>query len=189
MTDFLNQADDPAAKREILAAALRRFTRQGIVGTSIRDIAHDSGFTNPALYKHFSSKDDLALRLFQRCYAWMTAELDTALDSADSDEERLDALLRRYLGMLDEQLDAVLYVNENLQRFWPEVPAELRDRTVVTIVREIVGTGVPGNPQNWVVAVVGLLSQTARMMHLGGLEGPAIERLDDFRAIVRGMLG
>jgi AcrR family transcriptional regulator len=191
MDTFLTRPDEPTAKREILKAALHRFTRQGLAGTSIRQIAADAGFTNPALYRHFSSKGALAERLFERCYRWMTHELDDAVGRTRSDADRLEAFLRRYLGMLDEHLDAVVYVNENLHQFWPEMPAELRQRTIVTLVRELVQTADIGDGEleNWVIAVVGMLSQAARMMHLGALEGPATARLDDFLTIVTRALG
>ena len=65
---FYVLADDPPAKREILVAALALFVRDGLCETSIRDIAKESGFTNPALFKHFRSKDHLARFLFERCY-------------------------------------------------------------------------------------------------------------------------
>ena len=48
--------------------ALALFVRDGLCETSVRDIAKASGFTNPALFKHFRSKDDLARYLFERCY-------------------------------------------------------------------------------------------------------------------------
>ena len=63
--------DDAAARAASLCAALRLFVRQGIDATSVRDIAAGSGFTNPAIFKHFDSKEALALCLFERCYTWM----------------------------------------------------------------------------------------------------------------------
>ena len=59
---------DAPAKRRILVTALELFVRDGLCETSVRDIAKASGFTNPALFKHFKSKDDLARYLFERCY-------------------------------------------------------------------------------------------------------------------------
>ncbi len=65
-------ADDPPSKAATLDAALSLFVRHGIDATSVRDIASRSGFTNPAIFKHFDSKSDMALCLFERCYGWMT---------------------------------------------------------------------------------------------------------------------
>ena len=65
---FYVSEDDAPAKRKILTTALTLFVRDGLCETSVRDIAKASGFTNPALFKHFKSKDDLARYLFERCY-------------------------------------------------------------------------------------------------------------------------
>ena len=58
---FYIREDDPPAKQQILRAAMKLFSEHGLAGTSIRDIAKESGYTNPALYKHFSGKDELAV--------------------------------------------------------------------------------------------------------------------------------
>ena len=65
---FLSSAEDPPAKRAILACALRRFVVDGLDGTSIRTVAADAGFTNPALFRHFAGKEELAAHLFAVCY-------------------------------------------------------------------------------------------------------------------------
>src|ERR1700753_2101442 len=65
---FYVSSDDPPAKQKIVIAALDLFVRDGLCETSVRDIAKSSGFTNPALFKHFPSKDALANYLFERCY-------------------------------------------------------------------------------------------------------------------------
>ena len=71
--------DDPPAKREILRAALKLFSEQGLATTSIRDIADESGYTNPALYKHFESKEALAQHLFDVCHRRVWGRLNAAV--------------------------------------------------------------------------------------------------------------
>ena len=41
---FYIRDDDPPAKRHILRAAMKLFSEHGLAGTSIRDIARESGF-------------------------------------------------------------------------------------------------------------------------------------------------
>ena len=65
---FYIREEDPPAKRAILRAAMKLFSERGLAATSIRDIAAESGYTNPALYKHFAGKDDLAQQLFEACH-------------------------------------------------------------------------------------------------------------------------
>jgi AcrR family transcriptional regulator len=68
MLPFYIREDDPPAKRQILRAAMKLFSAHGLDATSIRDIARESGYTNPALYKHFAGKEELALHLFETCH-------------------------------------------------------------------------------------------------------------------------
>ena len=70
--ESIASGNEPAAKIAGLDAALSLFVRHGVEATSIRDIARQSGFTNPAIFKHFETKTSLALCLFERCYAWMS---------------------------------------------------------------------------------------------------------------------
>jgi len=70
-TPFYIREDDPPAKRQVLRAAMKLFSERGLAATSIRDIARESGYTNPALYKHFASKEEMALHLFETCHRRM----------------------------------------------------------------------------------------------------------------------
>ena len=69
---------DPPSKLAIVRAALARFVHHGIEATSIRDLAEETGYTNPALYKFWQSKDALVLDVFERCYRQLVRHLDGA---------------------------------------------------------------------------------------------------------------
>lgn len=51
-------AEDPK-RRRILDAARRVFERDGLDGASLRGIAKEAGYTAPALYFHFDSKEGI----------------------------------------------------------------------------------------------------------------------------------
>src|SRR5215470_7814151 len=94
-TDFLLLDADPPSKREILRWALHLFVRDGLCETSIRDIAEASGFTNPALYKFFASKEALALHLFERCYLRLITTVRDSM-TRESFAADLDGLVAGY---------------------------------------------------------------------------------------------
>ncbi|WP_049570949.1 TetR/AcrR family transcriptional regulator [Nonomuraea sp. SBT364] len=52
-------------KTRIQAVARELFARQGIQQTSLRQISERLGITKPALYYHFSSRDDLVRSIIQ----------------------------------------------------------------------------------------------------------------------------
>src|SRR5271168_4307440 len=91
---YLSEGDAPG-KRAILSAALDLFAARGVDGVSIREIASQAGCTNPAMFRHFKSKDALACALFESCYRRLTAGLVLA-SKRDPPclREGLDASLR-----------------------------------------------------------------------------------------------
>ncbi|GII85554.1 TetR family transcriptional regulator [Sphaerisporangium siamense] len=52
-------------KRRIQAAARELFARQGVQKTSLQEIANRLGITKPALYYHFSSREELVRSIVQ----------------------------------------------------------------------------------------------------------------------------
>ncbi|TCO62592.1 TetR/AcrR family transcriptional regulator [Actinocrispum wychmicini] len=52
-------------KERILAAARELFAQQGVQKTSMRDISERLGITKPALYYHFTSREDLVRSIVQ----------------------------------------------------------------------------------------------------------------------------
>ncbi len=52
-------------KERIIASAAPIFNRQGYSGTSISDVMQATGLKKGGIYNHFSSKDELALAVFE----------------------------------------------------------------------------------------------------------------------------
>src|ERR1700733_4602178 len=115
---FFILESDPASKREILRAALSLFVRHGASEPTIREIAKEAGYTNPAIFKFFKTKDELALYLFKQCYQGVTDQFHEAIRLDRSFNENLESLLHAYIRIADKDLDALLYVTENTRRFW-----------------------------------------------------------------------
>ena len=53
-------------KERILETALELFAQNGYLGTSMNDIAKQLGFTKAALYKHYTSKQEILNRIVER---------------------------------------------------------------------------------------------------------------------------
>jgi TetR/AcrR family transcriptional regulator, repressor of fatR-cypB operon len=185
---YLDAGDAPG-KRAILAAALELFVRSGIDGTSIRDIGAAAGLTNPALFRHFSGKEAMALHLFERIYHRLRDSLP-AVDTSPF-AEQLRATIDVYLRFIDEDLPAALFFQETLRRFWPQLSAAQRRGSLIAHFRELLAAGtaqrvVDGEEDQSLLlaAVVGLIGQFARQLYFGEIEGPATSRLDDIQALL-----
>ncbi|NNE20090.1 MAG: TetR/AcrR family transcriptional regulator, partial [Myxococcales bacterium] len=115
-----------AGKQRILHAALRLFTEKGLCETSIRDIGSAAELSNPALYKHYESKDALARELFVFCYRWLHSALEKVLGGEfDSFATQFAAYSFRFFERFETAPEAVIYLSDNIQHFWPEVRTDV----------------------------------------------------------------
>jgi AcrR family transcriptional regulator len=171
---FYVTSDDAPAKQKILIAALHLFVRDGLCETSIRDIAKASGFTNPALFKHFSGKDALASYLFERCYLELYNLVIRAVQSGDTFAIKQHAVIGAYMTAVDQDRNAVLYVQENLRLFWPKMPPSFRKHSILGEVRRLIELGrsegvvtATVDAGLLTVAWIGTLQQFARAQYFG----------------------
>jgi len=77
-----------------MAAAAKLFVQNGYHGTSVAAIAHATGLTAGALYRHFKSKEDLLLALIKR---FEVDYLDRLAEELDSHHENSADALRRFM--------------------------------------------------------------------------------------------
>jgi AcrR family transcriptional regulator len=134
---FYLREDDPPAKREILRAAMKLFGEHGLAATSIRDIARESGYTNPALYRHFPSKEHLALHLFETCHRRMWGRCHEAIASAGSFEAKLEGYIGQWLDLADEHPEVVAFLSDSARVLWPKASPTVRRQTMIGLARSL----------------------------------------------------
>jgi AcrR family transcriptional regulator len=172
--------DDAPAKKKILTEALRLFVQDGLCETSIRDIAKATGYTNPALFKHFASKERLALHLFEQSYLNLFQTVERAIAGQPAYAAKQRALIASYLELLDADRDALLYVQDNLRQFWPMMPARVTRSSIVGLVQALLQLGRDEGAVTDAIPIdflamgwMGVLQQFARVWFFGGFAGPA----------------
>ena len=185
--------DDAPSKRALLEASLRLFVRDGVCETTIRVVAEEAGVTNPAIFKFFPGREALARCVFERCYERLAVAVEDAVASGDF-EGRLRAVVLAAARFMDAELDAFLFVNEHLRRFWPQVAPSVRHRSIVRMLRELFALGerqgkVPRGRDRelFVAATIGTLTQFARALYFGEIDGPAVRRAPEIERLVLGM--
>jgi AcrR family transcriptional regulator len=171
--------DDPPAKREILRAALKLFSSRGLVATSIRDIAEESGYTNPALYKHFASKEELALHLFDACHARVWSSCSAALEAGTTFEDRLQAYIGQWLKLVDEYPEVMGFLSDSARALWPKASTRVRRQTMIGLAQSLVRSASPSSrPSDRIdvaaASLQGTLAELARMIQVGVVAGPAV---------------
>jgi AcrR family transcriptional regulator len=179
MLPFYIRENDPPAKREILRAAIKLFGRHGLAATTIRDIAKESGYTNPALYKHFASKEELALYLFETSHRRLWSRCQAAIASADDFDGKLSNYIGEVLSLVDEHPDAIAFLSENARVLWPKSGPAVRRQTMIGLARSLM-SAAPGAGKTSAVhadiaaaSLQGTLAELARMIQVGAAEGPA----------------
>jgi AcrR family transcriptional regulator len=177
---FYVHEDDPPAKREILRAALKLFSERGLAATSVRDIADESGYTNPALYKHFASKEELALHLFETCHTRVWTACSAALASGEGFDGKLDAYVGRWLELLDEYPEVLAFLSDSARVLWPRAKPSVRRRTMIGLARSLVleaprvrEAAAPAAADAAAASVQGTLAELGRMIQVGVIDGPA----------------
>ena len=89
-----------STRERILDVALDLFTDQGFDGTSMREIAERLQISKPAIYHHFTSKDEILMALHMRLHDFGTAALNRLAGQT--------VTLQTWGSLLDELLDQVL---------------------------------------------------------------------------------
>src|SRR5262249_16302046 len=195
--------DDPPAKQEILRAGLKLFSARGLAATSIRDIAAESGFTNPALYKHFSGKEELALHLFETCHRQAYASCAAALASAPDFDGKVEAYVGQWLEFVDDYPEVFAFLSDSARVLWPKAGRGVRRRTVIWVAASVVAQaaqaqqvprphalrthrhGLPVDPRVVAASLQGTIEQLARMLQVGVVPGPAMRWKADLVALFK----
>ena len=190
---YLNE-DDPLSKRMLLQTALRLFAERGIHAVTVRDIAKDAGYTNPALFKFFDSKDSLVLFLFEHCYVDLCRKLEASSPPTLRFAERLRGIAEVFLNQLDDDPASVLFVQEHLRELWPRVSRKVRAHSIVGLIRQTLeagrvegAVGAGSDLDLLGAAVIGTLAQFARLAYFGEFKKPAIGYAPEIVKILCGL--
>jgi TetR/AcrR family acrAB operon transcriptional repressor len=101
---------DPLARRQILAAALDVFSRQGYAGTTLDDITAAANLSKGAIYWYFDSKADLFATLLGERASIFSEVLEDAARGAGSPLAALHAMWLRWMEALQTDRGYQAYV-------------------------------------------------------------------------------
>jgi TetR/AcrR family transcriptional regulator, repressor of fatR-cypB operon len=184
-------AGDPPSKRRILKEALHLFAERGIDGVTVREIGDRAGYTNAALFKFFPGKDALALYLFEQCYLALFESVSAVVRGEMPFEQQFHGIVGAAVAAMDRDLDAFLFVQDQLRSMWPRVAPRIRKRSILALIRSTLEQGTrekkvdPAANLNLLIAVItGTLQQFARMRSFGEFRGPAAGCVHDLEAIL-----
>jgi AcrR family transcriptional regulator len=123
----LNQGKRKAAdsRNKIRTVALRLFVTKGIKSTTTREIAKRAGIAEGTIYKHFQSKDEIALELFINNIDVFREKLLENIENKDEPKERLDRLIHNFFDFAKSHPEAYSYI---MDAHYTEVKKIPKDR-------------------------------------------------------------
>ena len=157
-------------KLNIFNASLELFVEKGIKATSVRDISKISGFTNPALYSHFKSKDDLSYHLYLTVFNVLKPDLVKILNPSQDAETIFRNIARDVLYNSFHQADfrnAYLYLYENALTFYDRIKEEEKENPLdmwleVVESKKEEGSIRPGNTMFQTLTIHGFMVHILR---------------------------
>lgn len=169
--------------QEIERAALRLFAAHGLLQVTTKDIAREAKCAEGALYRHYTSKNELAWALFQREVETFSSQLTAVWFVAGSFRKKLRAGIELFYRFFDK--DPVLFSFILLTQHDFPKEKKLRpdlnpDNLVVSFIKEGMKQGEfrVEDPETTAAMIQGLVYQPAMLHAKGRLKGSMTSRVD-----------
>ena len=99
-----------STRASIEKEALRLFAQNGVEGTTIRDLALAVGVADAALYRYFTSKEDIAAELFATHYGALARSIEAIDARALPFADTVGALVDLLCGLFDDAPDVFTFI-------------------------------------------------------------------------------
>ena len=165
-----------SAKLRIDAAAIDLFVRLGVDASTTKLIAAGAGVSEGAIYRHYKSKDELALTLFMGAHRRLSALVEDAAAEAPDMKTRAAAVVRAYCQAADENWPLFTFHMLSIHRYVPYYQNDGRDP--VTVVENVIKRGMinaeipPGDPEILGAMAIGAILQVAQNRAYGRIHLP-----------------
>jgi AcrR family transcriptional regulator len=137
MNNSSNSLAKPSPSRsraQIVAASHRLFLAQGFHGTTMRQIAKQSGMALGSLYNHFTDKDDLFRAVFEAYNPYPTLLLVLESSQGETAADLVRTAARRMVNVLSARpdliklvfIDVVEFQGDHLRQAYPSVAPRMQ---------------------------------------------------------------
>ncbi len=176
-----------ATRERIFREALHLFAKKGFEATSIKDIAGAVGVADAALYRHFSSKDDIASAIFSFHYANLARSIAVLASQSENFAVALRQLVTLLCDLFDDTPDVFAFILLNQHDHLRFVGDEDNVVTaLVGIMQRAIDSGELGIDNAILAASIalGAAIQPAVFCLYGRLPGPLGQHRDTIEAAI-----
>jgi len=135
-------------REHIIMKSAEIFNQKGYAGTSLNDIIADTGIKKGGIYRHFSSKDEIALEAYNYAASLVIRKFSEAVDQEQTASGRLIAFFRVYEDVVNNPPFIGGCPMQNTAVECDDTHIELRDRarqglnTCLDIMKGIIRDGI-----------------------------------------------
>jgi len=164
------------ARPKIERAALKLFVHEGVDAATTREIAEKAGVSEGALYRHYKGKDQLALSLFMETHNRLGQMMHEALSASGTLEEKIQAAVKAYCQLADEDFLLFSFHLVSLNRYLPydkrrdDDPVSITERIIESLMQE--GALPKGDPALKAAMALGVVMQAGQNKIYNRLPGP-----------------
>ncbi|EJL32364.1 transcriptional regulator [Caulobacter sp. AP07] len=167
-----------SAKPRIERAALEVFVDRGVDAATTKLIAARAGVSEGAIYRHWKSKDELALGLFMTTHGRLSDLITAKAEAETGIKAKAAAVVRAYCTVADEDWLLFAFHLLQLHHFLPYYQEDGRDPVTMVealIKRAMIDTELPpGDPRVIAAMAIGVITQTAQNKAYGRLGADAL---------------
>jgi AcrR family transcriptional regulator len=182
----------PSAKPRIDQAAIILFVRQGVDATTTKDIAALAGVSEGAMYRHYRSKDEMALSLFMGVHRRLSQLVENAAAEAKDIDAKAAAIVAAYCQVADENWDLFSFHLLSIHHFLRYYQEDGRDPVSVVegiLKRAMIDCEVePADPRVLAAMAIGAIVQTAQNKAYGRIDNPMTSHAPLMTAAVKAIL-
>ena len=181
-----------SAKERIDEAAIELFTRHGVDAATTKLIAAAAGISEGAIYRHYKSKDELALTLFMGAHRRLSGLVEAAGAGAPDIRAKAAAIVRAYYQAADENWPLFTFHMLSIHHFLPYYQEDGRDP--VSVVENLLKRAMmdaeipPADPRVLAAMAIGVIVQTAQNKAYGRFEAPLSAHAPLMTAAVQAVL-
>jgi len=163
-------------KTRIDAAAIELFVHMGVDASTTKLIAKAAGISEGAIYRHYRSKDELALTLFMGVHRRLSALVEEAAAGVHGIRAKAAAIVSAYCQAADEDWPKFTFHLLSIHRFLPFYQEDGRDP--VSMVEKVLKLAMieaevpPADPRVLASMAIGVIVQTAQNKAYGRFDTP-----------------